>query len=168
MSNNPYSPPRAAVSDIDAAQEYQEIRMWSASGRLGRLRYLAYTTGASLVAGVIAGLLVPVLGPSLGMGLMLLVYVVVIVFSVLVAIQRSHDMDWSGWTILLAIIPFVGLIWLFKPGSGETNQYGAPPPPNTLGVKILGLLLPILAVVGIVAAVAIPAYVEYTKRAAGG
>jgi uncharacterized membrane protein YhaH (DUF805 family) len=87
---------------------------------------------------------------------------------VLTAIQRSHDMDWSGWTVLLMIIPFVGLIWIFKRGSEDTNTYGAPPPPNTLAVKILGFLFPILFVVGFLAAIAIPAYVEYTRRAAGG
>ncbi len=77
-------------------------------------------------------------------------------------------MDWSGWTVLLTLIPLVGLIWVFKRGSEGTNGYGAPPPPNTTGVKILGLLLPILFVVGMLAAIAIPAYVEYTRRAAGG
>jgi uncharacterized membrane protein YhaH (DUF805 family) len=168
MSSNPYSPPRAAVGDVEAVQEHQEIRMWSASGRVGRLRYLAYSTGASLLAGFFAGLVVPVLGQSLGMVVLLLVYVVAIVFSVLVSIQRSHDMNWNGWTVLLTIIPLVALIWVFKRGSEGTNNYGAPPPPNTLGVKILGLLLPILFLVGIVAAIVLPAYADYVKRAAGG
>lgn len=168
MSSNPYSPPRAAVSDIDSAQEYQEVRMWSARGRIGRLRYLAYSTGATLLVGVISGLVSALLGESLGVGVALLLYVVLIVFGVLVAIQRSHDMDWSGWTVLLTLIPLVALIWVFKPGSEDANRYGAPPPPNTLGVKILGFLLPILFVVGLLAAIAIPAYVEYTRRAAGG
>ncbi len=167
MSSNPYSPPRAAVGDIDAAQEYQEVRMWSASGRIGRLRYLAYTTGASLIAGVVAGLLGAVLGQSPGMAVMSVVYLVLIVFCVITSIQRSHDMNWSGWTVLLTIIPLVGLIWVFKPGSQDTNDYGAPPPPNPIGVKILGFLLPILFVIGMLAAIAIPAYVEYTRRAAG-
>ena len=167
MSSNPYTPPRAAVSDVET-EEYQEIQMWSATGRLGRLRYLAYGTGAALLAGVVAGLVTGVLGQSLGMIAVVLVYIVAVVFSILVGIKRSHDMDWSGWTVLLTIIPFVGLIWVFKPGSAGTNNYGAPPPPNTLGVKILGFLLPILCVIGILAAIAIPAYVEYTRRAAGG
>ena len=168
MPSNPYSPPRAAVSDIETGQEYQEIHLWSASGRVGRLRYLAYGTGASILAGVAAGILGAVLGQSLGMVVAFLVYIVALVFSIFVAIQRSHDMNWSGWTVLLTLIPLVALIWVFKPGSEGTNDYGAPPPPNTIGVKILGLLLPIVFVVGILAAIAIPAYVEYTKRAAGG
>jgi uncharacterized membrane protein YhaH (DUF805 family) len=168
MSSNRYAAPRAAVSDIEGTQEYQEIRMWSASGRLGRLRYLAYATGAYLVAVAIAAALAAVLGESLGAILAVLVYIATLVFSVLVSIKRSHDMDWSGWMVLLTLIPFVGLIWLFKRGSDGTNSYGAPPPPNTTGVKILGLVLPILFVVGILAAIAIPAYAEYTRRAAGG
>jgi uncharacterized membrane protein YhaH (DUF805 family) len=168
MSSNRYAAPRAAVSDVEAEQEYQEIRMWSASGRIGRLRYLAYATGAYLLAGVVAGILGAVMGDSPGAIVAVLVYIVTLVFTVIVAIQRSHDMDWSGWTVLLTIIPFVALIWLFKRGTEGPNQYGAPPPPNTTGVKILGLLLPILFVVGILAAIAIPAYADYTRRAAGG
>ena len=167
MSSNRYAAPRAAVSDFEGTEEYQEIRMWSASGRVGRLRYLAYTTGASLLAGCAAAVLGGALG-GLGMIVALLCYVAAVVFSVMIAIQRSHDMDWSGWTVLLALIPFVGLIWIFKSGSAGVNAYGAPPPPNTTGVKILGLLLPILFVVGILAAIALPAYAEYTRRAAGG
>jgi cbb3-type cytochrome oxidase subunit 3 len=108
------------------------------------------------------------LGDSLGLIVLGLVYLATIVFAILTAIKRSHDMDWSGWTVLLTLIPLVGLIWIFKPGSAGTNAYGAPPPPNTLGVKILGLLLPTIAVIGILAAIAIPAYVEYQRRAAGG
>jgi uncharacterized membrane protein YhaH (DUF805 family) len=167
MSSNRYAAPRAAVSDIESTQEYQEIRMWSASGRIGRLRYLAYTTGASLLAGVAAGVLGGALG-GFGVIVAVLVYIAAVVFNVLIAIQRSHDMDWTGWTVLLALIPFVGLIWIFKSGSEGVNAYGAPPPPNTMGVKILGLVLPILFVVGILAAIAIPAYADYTRRAAGG
>ena len=168
MSSNPYAAPRAAVEDIEAAQEYQEIRMWSARGRLGRLRYLAYTTGAYLIAGVVAGILGAVLGESAAALLLLAVYLAVTVFAVLISIQRSHDMDWNGWTVLLTLIPFVALIWIFKRGSAGVNGYGAPPPPNTLGVKILGLLLPTLALIGLLAAIVIPAYAEYTRRAAGG
>ncbi len=166
--SNPYTPPQAVVSDIDGTQEYQEIRMWSASGRIGRLRYLAYTMTAYVLAGMIVGVIGVIARQSPVVDLALLIYVPALVFCILAAIQRSHDMDWSGWTVLLAIIPFVGLIWIFKRGSEDENRFGAPPPPNTVGVKILGTVLPILFVIGVVAAIAIPAYAEYTRRAAGG
>jgi uncharacterized membrane protein YhaH (DUF805 family) len=166
MSTNPYAAPRAAVSDIET-QEYQEIRLWSAAGRIGRLRYLAYACGAALVVGVVSGLLTVLIDPGTAMVVTMVLYVPLIVFSIICGIKRSHDMNWSGWTILLAIIPLVGFIWLFKPGTPGSNDYGAPPPPNTTGVKILGLLLPAIFIIGIVAAIAIPAYVQYTQRAAG-
>jgi uncharacterized membrane protein YhaH (DUF805 family) len=168
MSSNPYAAPRANVDDVNTVEEYQEVRMWSASGRVGRLRYLAYSTGAYLIAIAIAGLIAVAIGNGIGSILAGLLYLAMLVFVILVSIQRSHDMDWNGWTVLLTIIPFVGLIWIFKSGSPGANRYGAPPPPNTLGVKILGLVLPALAVIGILAAIAIPAYAEYTRRAAGG
>jgi uncharacterized membrane protein YhaH (DUF805 family) len=166
MSTNPYAAPRAAVSDIETT-EVQEVQMWSATGRIGRLRYLAYGAGATLVVGAIAGLLGTVLDPGTAGTVTLLLYIPLIWFSAITGIKRSHDMNWSGWTVLLTLIPFVALVWIFKAGTPGSNDYGAPPPPNTTGVKILAFLMPVLALIGIVAAIAIPAYVEYQRRAGG-
>lgn len=166
MAANPYTAPQARVADIaDASTEYGALNMWSASGRIGRLRYLAYTTGASLVVGLVSVALTAALGPLIGGVVTLIAYIPLLVFCVLVGIQRSHDMNWSGWTILLAIIPLVGLIWLFKGGSEGANDYGNPPPPNSTGVKILALLFPIIALIGIAAAILIPAFSAYAQRA---
>jgi len=167
MSANPYEAPKTAVADYEAAQEFQEVKIWSASGRIGRLRYMAYGTGGWLVAGLVFGIFAAILDQSLAMLLAGVLYIAALVLSIFAAIQRSHDMDWSGWTVLLTIIPLVGLIWVFKRGSAGGNNYGGPPPPNTTGVKILGLLMPVLFVVGILAAIAIPAYQSYTIRAQG-
>lgn len=166
MSNNPYAAPTADVRDIAGAQAHQEIRLWSASGRIGRLRYLAYSLGPAFLVGLIAGLLTPV-APTIMPLIVLPVYLAVLVFSILAGIKRSHDMNWTGWTFLLALIPFVGLIWVFNPGTPGENRFGAPPPPNTTGIKLAGIILPILFVVGIVAAIAIPAYQDYVDRAQG-
>jgi uncharacterized membrane protein YhaH (DUF805 family) len=165
MAANPYTAPQSRVADITEDTEYGSIKMWSASGRIGRLRYLAYSTGASLVVGVLSSVLTMALGPTMGMTLTMIAYVPLLVFCILAGIQRSHDMNWSGWTILLAIIPLVGLVWLFKAGTEGTNDYGNPPPPNTTAVKVLAALLPIIFFLGIAAAIAIPAYVDYTQRA---
>jgi uncharacterized membrane protein YhaH (DUF805 family) len=166
MSTNPYAAPKAAVSDVEDAQEFQEVRFWSASGRIGRLRYLAFTTGAFILAGILIGLAMAI-NETVGGLVTIVAYIAATVFSILAMIQRSHDMDWTGWTILLSIIPLVGLIWIFKSGSPGSNRWGAPPPPNTTGIKVLGLLLPAIALIGILAAIAIPAYVEYQNRAGG-
>jgi uncharacterized membrane protein YhaH (DUF805 family) len=168
MSSNPYTPPRAAVSDVASEQEYQEVNLWSARGRIGRLRYLAHTTGAYLIAALVVAFASALLRPgeSAATLLLIVIYVPMVIFCVMAAIKRSHDMDWNGWTVLLQIIPLIGFIWVFNPGTDGENKYGLPPPPNTVGVKILGFVLPALCILGILAAIAIPAYAA--RHAAGG
>lgn len=167
---NPYAPPRAAVADVeDRTTATAPVRNWSAQGRIGRLRYLAHLMVAYLlviVAGAAGGFLGAMLKSEVITTILIGVGTVAyFVFMVLKTIQRSHDMDWSGWTSLLALIPLVGLIWLVKGGTRGQNRFGPPTPANTLGVKILGLMLPAVMVVGILAAVALPAYQDYTNRA---
>ncbi|HEY0858265.1 MAG TPA: DUF805 domain-containing protein [Albitalea sp.] len=166
---NPYLPPRAHVADVDDAPHgVQEIRIWSARGRIGRLRFLAYGFAGYLlialaggVLGAVGGLVDPVIA-SVGIALAAIAYVT---FGCLIAIQRAHDMGWSGWAILLLLIPLVALVWIFNGGTPGANRFGAPPPPNTWGVRVLALMLPAVFMIGIIAAVATPAYQDYTLRA---
>jgi uncharacterized membrane protein YhaH (DUF805 family) len=169
---NPYTPPRAHVDDVlDASAEQQEPSILSARGRIGRLRYLAYTIGAYLVL-IAAMIPVTLIGASTrsGVGLALLATggILYFVFTIMAAIQRVHDFDWSGWSVLLFIVPFanlaIGLMILFRGGTEGANRFGPPPTPNTWGVRILGCIAP-LAFVGIIAAVALPAYNGYVAKA---
>jgi uncharacterized membrane protein YhaH (DUF805 family) len=88
--------------------------------------------------------------------------------ATLILIQRPHDMNLSGWWSIAAMIPLVGLLWMFKGGTPGANRWGPPPPPNGWGVRILALAVPAVMVIGIVAAIALPAYVDYAKRAQSG
>jgi uncharacterized membrane protein YhaH (DUF805 family) len=177
-SANPFAPPVALVRDLAPAETaYQPIQLWSIKGRMGRLRYLLYATVASMLAGIaniFVTLLASVLVTSAGlpwwtlMVLPSLVWLACTVFTVMLLVQRSHDMGWSGWTLLAALIPLVGLLWLFKAGTPGENRYGAPPPPNTTGVKVFAwilLVFAVLTVVSLMAAVSLPAYQQYVKRA---
>jgi uncharacterized membrane protein YhaH (DUF805 family) len=167
---NPYSPPRAAVADVHGdVTEFSTPKVWSVSGRIGRLRYLAYLTIASIAMYAllaIAGAIGAVGNSSVVMfALMGLIYIPFIVLSFMLLIQRSHDMGWSGWTVLLALIPLVGLIWVFKAGTPRANDYGAPPPPNPTVIKVFGLFIPVaIPIIGIVAAISLPAYQSYVNR----
>ena len=165
-SANPFAPPQAAVDDVaEQGQEYQQTKVLSFQGRIGRLRFLAYTTLSNLAIYIPAAMVMGAVGPGPVTGA---VYLLALLVQLLVlgmfAAKRSHDMDWNGWTALLALIPFVNFIWVFKSGSKGRNNYGAPPPPNTLLIKIFGWILPVIMLIGIVAAVAFPAYSDYAIR----
>ncbi|HEX4235737.1 MAG TPA: DUF805 domain-containing protein [Caldimonas sp.] len=169
---NRFAPPATAVADIVDTGE-QPIRLWPPTGRIGRLRFLAYGLGcyivfvvASFVFGVVAALLGR--GSVLATTIAVLGFVVYLAAEVTLMIQRSHDLDLSGWWSIAAMIPLIGLFWVFKGGTRGVNRWGAPPPPNGLAVRVFGLLLPVLVIVGVIAAVALPAYQAYSSRAISG
>jgi uncharacterized membrane protein YhaH (DUF805 family) len=47
-----------------------------------------------------------------------------------VLFRRLHDIDRSGWRLLIGMIPAVGpillIIWLCSPNTAGTNRHGAP------------------------------------------
>ena len=164
---NPYSPPVADVADA-APSRFSQPRVWSWRGRIGRLRFLAYVMGGYLlvllVAGVAGGLGALAGSDALQTLLLVLGIGVYVVQYAMAAIQRSHDMDWSGWTALGLLVPLLNLVWVFKAGTAGANRFGDPPPPNTTAVKLLAWIPLVLFVLGILAAVALPAYQGYQLR----
>jgi len=160
-SVNPYQAPAAAVAD--AGEQFGEVRLFAVSGRIGRARYIAYSIGlyVLLTAVAMAGAF---LGTA-GAVVMATAYLGMLVLMFMLTIQRSHDFNASGWMALLMLIPLVNLLFLVVPGTDGENRFGLKTPPNTVGVLVAAWLLPLFFVVGIVAAIAIPAYDTYTKRA---
>ncbi|POA25928.1 MULTISPECIES: DUF805 domain-containing protein [unclassified Pseudomonas] len=155
LGNNesPYSPPRAPVGE--ALPEFSELKVFSVQGRIGRLRYLAWSLVALLIMGAIAG----VFGLSLlsGNQIVLSTIVCVVAFvaylyiNITISVQRLHDLGWSGWLWFLNLVPFIGSLFPFAlaalPGNVGANRYGAPQPPNSTAVKVLcGLWLVVIAV----------------------
>ncbi|MGQ3054188.1 MAG: DUF805 domain-containing protein [Roseateles sp.] len=161
---NQYAPPRAHVADLPSSA-VAELKVFSAQGRIGRLRYLAYGTGASVIYYIGLTALLFGLGGTASSVATVLAAVVVIWFSVITGIKRCHDINISGWWTLTMIVPVIVFVWIFWPGGRGDNRFGPPPPPNTLGVKLLGLIMPVIFFVGILAAVAIPQYKMYTDKA---
>jgi len=169
---NPYSAPSAGVA---RPQQYGEVKVLSARGRLGRLRYLAYSVGIGLLVNAITFGLIAALSPTgqsgsmATLGIAGLISIFAIVISFFLVIQRLHDMNASGWLSLLILVPFVNLIvallLLFMPGTEGENRFGLQPPPNSKGVVLTSLIVPVVFVGGILAAIAIPAYQGYTQRA---
>jgi len=168
QNRNPYAAPRTNVSRAESAEEYGEIKLFSASGRLGRVRYIGYTFGLSMLIGLIAALAIGMLSlvdPTIGLLVGGAAYVVIIAVQILLTIQRAHDMNVTGWLCLISLIPLAVLVFWLVPGTRGQNDYGPPPPPNTAGAVVLACILPAIMIVGVLAAVAIPAYQDYAQRA---
>jgi uncharacterized membrane protein YhaH (DUF805 family) len=159
------------VADPDVGPAgYQPVRLWSTAGRIGRLRLLAYL-GVAFFALALLQFAIGILAGALGGGrflafLPVLFWVPYVAISFLSYVKRAHDMNWSGSLCILAIVPLVNLVFVFMPGSKSVNRFGAPPPPNPLTIKVLGLLFPVgIVLIGILAAIAIPQYQSYVRRA---
>ena len=70
-------------------------------------------------------------------------------FIVVAMVQRAHDLDLSGWWLLLTLVPLVGFVfgaWIgLKPGGALPNRFG-PPRPATGFEKLIGAVGLALAV----------------------
>ena len=169
QNRNPYAAPRTNVTRRDSAEEHGEIKVFSAEGRIGRVRYIGYTFGVTVLIAIVIGIasvLVGAAAPAAAFAVGVVGYIAIVVAQVLLTIQRSHDMNVTGWLCLISLIPLAALVFWLVPGTQGENNYGKPPPPNTMGAVVLACILPLVMVVGIVAAVAIPAYQDYVERAA--
>ena len=170
QNRNPYAAPRTNVAQRDSAEEYGEIKLFSAEGRIGRVRYIGYTFGLTMLIAMFIGIAAAVLAPAspaVAFAVGAAGYIALIVVQILLTIQRSHDMNVTGWLCLISFIPLAALVFLLVPGTRGENNYGKQPPPNTTGAILLACIVPFIMIVGIVAAVAIPAYQDYTQRVAG-
>lgn len=163
--DNPYSAPEASLAS--AEDTLYQPRILAFSGRIGRMRYLAYGIGTMLL---MMAVMVPLIGamgvdPSasiLGMIAVSVVYIAMIVISVMFAKRRLNDLNRSGWWFLLYLIPVVNLLLMiylvFFPGTDGNNDFGPAPVSNSIGVIILAWVLPGIFLLGIGAAVLIPEF----------
>lgn len=160
---SPYAPPQANVAEH--LPEFGELKPVGINGRIGRVRYLGWSMAMLLcfLPVLLLAMGTAALSESLGMLLLLAAGLGMMVISVCFGVQRLHDIGWSGWLWLLNFVPFVGsvfaLLMLIIPGTQGANRYGPPPPPNSTGVKVLAWLILLVPLIGIIAAIAIPAFV---------
>ena len=166
---NPYQVPQSNV-DHQGQDDYSEVKLLSISGRIGRLRYLGYTMGYGMLiylAFAIVGGVALAMGLPRGifMGMVGIGYVLAMVLSIMLTIQRAHDFDKTGWLALLVFIPLLNLIFWFVPGTEGENRFGKQTPPNRGGLVWVVVAILAIAMIGILAAIAIPAYQSYVHRA---
>ena len=173
---SPYQAPESQVLGVDNFQ-YADIDVFSATQRIGRVRFLAYNFVANLVLlvliGIVAAITIPAFyvsgegAPLTATILMIFFYLIPFAVSIIIARRRLHDLNQSGWLVLVYLVPLINLFFalylLFAPGTKGSNQYGLQPKPNTILTWVLGLFAPI-AIIAILAAITIPTYNDYVEK----
>ena len=96
------------------------------NGRARRAEYWNF-----VLVNLIISILLMVVDSVIGIQVLSGIYsLALLIPSIAAAVRRLHDLDKSGWFLLLAFIPLVN-IWLIvllaSEGTRGTNQYGADP-----------------------------------------
>ena len=116
-------------------------QVYTTQGRLNRLRYLKYQLLFMLVSALIGGVIGFAGGLLSGNPESVLVTVPTGIWSfvagiggIMLGIRRLHDLNKSGWFMLLGLVPFINIIFalylLLAPGTNGWNEYGEDPLAN--------------------------------------
>lgn len=153
----------------------------NAAGRFSRFSYLGWN-GLLLLIMMLLGIIVAIALPSsspdtnpdipiFAMIILGILYIAIIYFSFIFAVRRLHDRNHSGWLSLLMLVPLVNiamaLYLTLAKGDANENQFGLPRITQTWE-KVLGWIYLLIFPMGILAAIAIPAYQDYVQRANQG
>jgi uncharacterized membrane protein YhaH (DUF805 family)/Tfp pilus assembly major pilin PilA len=166
---NPYQTPEGQLTDDD--QAYAEVKFFSPGARVNRLRYWAHGMLLSLILYPVMGIGGFLYSASTVAGTIVIgaAYIALVVGSVIIMIQRLHDLNKSGWMSLLFLVPLANIylivLLIFFKGTPGRNDYGLQTPPNKTWHWLLALIMPFVFFLGIVAAIALPAYQDYMNRA---
>lgn len=125
------SAPSASIPSLTAAFDSNEGgigKLFSGSGRIGRLEYFLTIVGVWVMLAIAWGLISVVDAAVLTLVLGLGSWLVSLVVSVCAGVKRLHDFDQTGWLYLIFLVPFAGFIMFFvlllKGGSIGLNKYG--------------------------------------------
>ena len=152
---SPYASPLAMVAEND--DEVGELNIWGVNGRIGRMRYVAWSmvyTLALLPVMLICALAFNI-STWLGGLLAVVVFIGAMIVGIQISVKRLHDIGWSGWLLLIALVPLVGsifqIITFVMPGTKGSNLYGPPPPENSQAVKVIFWIWVAFLVIGVIA-----------------
>ena len=137
--NDEYSWKAAAPETaVISGSNMDEAMKWTSwKGRLNRKRYFFRTVGFTVVyclAATFASVLAVLLMDASEATVEGIVYFMSIPFAILVyfnTIKRLHDLDKSGWYLLLNFVPIINVIFslylIFVKGTDGPNGYGEDP-----------------------------------------
>lgn len=122
-------------SSADKEAVFKEL-FFTSAGRLNRKSYIYRSIFLSLVLGIIQLILELATAAIEALELLFAVMILVLcifgfVASIMMLARRLHDLDKSGWWMLLLFVPLVNILFyiyiLFFKGTEGPNQYGEDP-----------------------------------------
>ena len=139
---------------------YSKLSLFGTKGRLSRFPYFLFSfiipVSIFWVISAVTGQLnhQGVISKEITYGLLLFAAIAAIFMLIRLTMQRSHDLNKSGWFSALVVLfpPLVTIFWLV-PGTRGVNNYHEPSQPLSWWSKLLsvlffiGLLLPIIYLV---------------------
>ena len=152
----------------------------SIRGRFGRLSFIAWSAFLQFIflcSSIALGLSIDIVNiatfsvdsnwlvsiQGLSSLVALLIMLVYLYLGIVITVRRLHDLDRSGWWILLFLLPVINLfIWLyvlFFPGTRGSNQYG-PERISPVWEKIVAWLVIVLTALSLVATTALLSYMS--------
>lgn len=119
---------------------FQKVKMtlghllFSSEGRISRSTYWYFClsiAGVGMVA-LLSDYVFGTIDSNSGYGYFYSIFSLMsIITGIFVFIKRSHDLNWSGWYILLGFVPIANIIvvvyWAFVKGTVGKNNYGLDP-----------------------------------------
>ena len=114
------------------------------SGRSRRMEYW-YFVLFNIIVGVVLALIDMLIGTFSAMsniGLLSGIYsLAVLIPTLAVMVRRLHDIDRTGWWILINLIPLIGtivlLVFALTPGTPGSNRYGPDPKQATGEARVV-------------------------------
>ena len=110
--------------------------LFSFTGRINRLPFwvvMLVLTGWGSTFQILMGPFGPENPMTIGPGLLTIANLIIVLWIWLaVEIKRWHDLNKSGWWVLINLVPVIGQIWVFIAcgcfkGTAGTNRYGTEP-----------------------------------------
>ncbi len=104
--------------------------LFTFSGRRNRKSYFLFILLFVVLLGIVWG----IAGADQSPGFIIIASIVTLVLTIsswAVSAQRCRDFGWTGWAVLITLLPFVGWIFalaiIFVPGNIGPNRYGPDP-----------------------------------------
>lgn len=115
---------------LKALKQYADF-----NGRARRQEYWMFAL-FNLLFYLVAAVIDLLLANALGFSFVYILYALfVFIPGLAVGVRRLHDTGKSGWMLLIALIPFIGSIWLIvlmaTDGTPGENEYGVNPKEET-------------------------------------